>query len=164
MVRTDVHYEVLVVEQTLLGSNEVAVSVERVFYSVVALRLVGQRELVCLGTHVEVLAQRIAVEVGAEEETTHVGMAEELDAYEVEHLALKQFSRLPQIDDSRDNVATVYLLGDGLYRAALVVVGILKDVDTSVAFLAEVLADDGNKVVEMFLVLQLRHLTCKIVK
>ncbi len=77
-------------------------------------------------------------------------MTKELDAYEVKHLALKQFSRLPQIDDSRDNVAAVYLLGYGLYRAALVVVGILKDVDTSVAFLAEVLADDGNKVVEMF--------------
>ena len=164
MVRTNIHHKVLIVEQTLLGSNEVAVSVERVFYSVVALRLVGQRELVCLRTHVEVLAQRIAVEVGAEEEATHVGMAEELDTYEVKHLALKQFSRLPQIDDSRDNVATVYLLGDGLYRAALVVVGILKDVDTSVAFLAEVLADNGNKVVEMFLVLQLRHLTCEIVK
>ena len=91
-------------------------------------------------------------------------MAKELDAHEVEHLALKQLSRLPQIDNCRDNVAAVNLLGDGLYRATLVVVGILKDVDTSVAFLAEVLADDGNKVVEMFLVLQFRHLTREIVE
>ena len=91
-------------------------------------------------------------------------MTEELDANEVKHLALKQFSRLPQIDDSRDNVATVYLLGDGLDRTTLVIVGILQDVNTSIAFLAKVLTYDGNKVVEMFLVLQFRHLTRKVIE
>ena len=159
MVRTDVHHEVVVVEESLLCCHEVSLGVERVLYGEVRLRLVGQRELVCLGTHVEVLAQRVAVEVGAEEQAAHVGMAEELDAHEVKHLALKQLCRLPEVDDRRDDVASVHLLGDGLHGAALVVVGILEDVDTSKSFLAEVLADDGNKVVEMFLVLQFRHLT-----
>ena len=71
-------------------------------------------------------------------------MTEELDAYKVEHLTLKQFCRLPKVYDSRYNVAAVYLLGNSLDRATLVVVGILKDVDTSVAFLAEVLADESS--------------------
>ena len=91
-------------------------------------------------------------------------MTEELDAYEVVDLTLEKLSRLPEVNYRRDDVAAVHLLCDGAYRAALVVVGILKDVDTSVAFLAEVLADDGNKVVEMFLVLQFRHLTREIVE
>ena len=164
VVRADVHNEVGVLEEALLCSYEVAVGVETVHNGVVRLGLVGKRELVCLGAHVEVLAQRIAVEVGTQEQTAHVGVAQELDAYEVVDLALEQLGCLPELYDGRNHVAAVHLLCDGAYRAALVVVGVLKNVDTSQAFLAEVLADDGNKVVEMFLVLQLRHLTCEIVK
>ena len=164
VVRTDVHYEVGVFEEALLCSYEVAVGVEAVHNGVVRLWLVGKRELVCLGAHVEVLAQRIAVEVGTQEQTAHVGVAEELDAYEVVHLTLEQLGCLPELNDGRNHIAAVHLLCDGAYGAALVVVGVLKNVDTSQAFLAEVLADDGNKVVEMFLVLQFRHLTREIVE
>ncbi len=42
--------------------------------------------------------------------------------------------------------------------------GILKDINTAKTFFAEVLAYDGHKVIEMLLVLQLRHLGGETVK
>ena len=52
----------------------------------------------------------------------------------------------------------------GLYRAALAGLSILENIDTSETFLTEVFTDDGNKVVEMLLVLQLRHFRGEIIK
>ena len=164
VVRTDVHHIVVIAEATLLVGYQVSVLAQGIFHSEVILRLVGARELVGLGAHVEVLAQGVALEVGAEEETAHVRVTQELDADEIEYLALQQVCSLPEIDDCRNHVRTVHLLGDGLHGATLVVLSVLQDVDTSKTFLTEVLTDDGNKVVEMLLVLQLRHLSGKVVK
>ena len=80
------------------------VLVERVFYGVVALRLVGTGELVGLGAHVEVLAQGMTLEVGAQEEATHVGVAEELDAHEVVDLTLEQVGYIHHIDRGYDDL------------------------------------------------------------
>ena len=44
------------------------------------------------------------------------------------------------------------------------ILGILKNVDTTEAFLTEVLAYNSNKLIEMLVVLQLRHLGAKVVK
>ena len=164
MVRTDVHHEIAVVEQAFLCYHEVAVSVKAVNHGEVRLRFVGQREIVCLGTHVEILAQRVAVEISAEEKAAHVGMAEELDAHEVEHFAFKQVSSAPEVYNRGYDIASIHLLCYGLHRATLVVVCILKNIDASQAFFAEIFADDGNKVIEMFLVFQFRHLTREIVE
>ncbi len=158
VVRTDVDHIVVLVETTLLGSNQVTILAQSIFYGEIILWLVGARELVGLRAHVEVLAQWIAFEVGAEEETAHVRVSQELDADEIEYFTLQQVSYLPEIDDRRDYVRTIHLLGDGLHRLALISLSVLQNVDTSETFLTEVLTDDGNKVVEMLLVLQLRHL------
>ena len=164
VVRTDVDYVVILIEATLLGSYQVTILAQAVLYGEIILRLIGARELVGLRAHVEVLAERIALEVGAEEETAHVWVTQELDADEIEYFTLQQVSYLPEIDDCRDDVRTIHLLGDGLDRDALIVLSVLKDIDTSETFLTEVFTDDGNKVVEMLLVLQLRHLRGEIVK
>ena len=68
------------------------------------------------------------------------------------------------MDNCRNHITAIHLLGDGLYRAALVGLSILKNIDTSETFLTEVFTDDGNKVVEMLLVLQLRHFRSEIIK
>ncbi len=133
--------------------------------SEVALRLVGHGEAVLLGAHVEVLAEGIAFEVTTHEKTTHIRMAEELDAEEVEHLPLQQVGVVPQANHGRNDIVTgTYLLGNLLHTAALVALGILKNIDTAKTFFAEVLAYDGHKVIEMLLVLQLCHLCGKTVK
>ena len=41
---------------------------------------------------------------------------------------------------------------------------IFKNVDTSETFLTKVFTDNGNKVVEMFLVLQLRHFISEVIE
>ena len=151
VVRTDIHHIVVIVETALLGFYQMSVGTQRVLYGEVVLWLVGAGELVGLRTHVEVLAQWMTLEVGAQEKSAHVWMTQELDANEVEHLALQQVSHLPKIDDCRNHIAAIHLLGDGLYRAALVGLSILKNIDTSETFLTEVFTDDGNKVVEMLL-------------
>ena len=157
VVRTDIHHIVVIVKTALLGFYQMSVGTQRVLYGEVVLWLVGAGELVCLRIHIEVLAQWMSLEVGAKEKSAHVWMTQELDADEIEHLALQQVSHLPKIDDCRNHITAIHLLGDGLYRAALVGLSILKNIDTSETFLTEVFTDDGNKVVEMLLVLQLRH-------
>jgi len=158
VVRTDVDHVVILVETTLLSSYQVTILAQGVLYGKIILRFVGARELVGLRAHVEVLAEWIALEVGAEEETAHVWVTQELDADEIEYFTLQQVSYLPEVHYCRDYIRAIHLLGDGLHGATLVVLSVLKNVDTSETFLTEVLTDDGNKVVEMLLVLQLRHL------
>ena len=99
----------------------------------------------------------MALEVSAQEEALHVGVSEELDAKEVVDLTLKQVGSLPQVDDRRDDVVVAHLSGNGLHAGAVVCLGVLKDVDAAEAFLAEVLADDGDEVVEMLLLFQFAH-------
>ena len=154
MVRADVNDIVIISKQAVLCFCKVTISIEIILYCIVALRFVCQRELVCLRTHVKVLTQWVALEVSTQEETTHVWMTEELDAYEVEDLTFKQVSTLPKVYYCRYYVAAVHLLCYCAYGASFVVLCILEDVDTSETFFAEVLTDYGNKVVEMFLVLK----------
>ena len=157
VVRTDVDYVVILIEATLLSSNQVTILAQGVLHGEVILWLISTRELVCLRTHIEVLAQWIALEIGTEEETAHVWVTQELDADEIEYLTLQKVSHLPKVNNCRNHITAIHLLGDGLYRAALVGLSILENIDTSETFLTEVFTDDGNKVVEMLLVLQLRH-------
>ena len=93
-------------------------------------------------------------------------MTKELDAVEVEHLALEQVGHLPYIRHGRyDKVGLTHLLGQQLHTGALVGVGVLKDIDTSQSLLAaEVLSDDGDEIVEMLLLLEVCHFGGKLVK
>lgn len=112
-----------------------------------------------LRTHVVVLAQRIALEVSAQEQTSHVRVSEELYSEEVVDLTLQQVSGTPYIVYRRDDIVVADLFCHLLDADALMCVGILKKIYASEAFfLSEVLADNGNKVIEVFLVLELRHL------
>jgi hypothetical protein len=43
-------------------------------------------------------------------------------------------------------------------------ISILKNIDTAEALFSEVLADDGDKIVEVLLVLQVLHLLCELVE
>ena len=127
----------------MLGLRQMAVFVKTVLCCPVGLRLIGHRELVSLRTHVEVFTQRITHKIVTHEETAHVGMTKELDAEEVEDLALKQVSIVPQTDDRRQHiVVTVHHFGNLLHRDTLVALCILKNVNTAEAFLTEVLAND----------------------
>ena len=164
VVRTDVDNILIIIETTLFSSYQMTISTKTVFYSEIILWLISTRELVCLRTHIEVLTQWIALEIGTEEETTHVWVTQELDAHEIEDFTLQEVSHLPEMDNCRNHITAIHLLGDGLYRAALVGLSILKNIDTSETFLTEVFTDDGNKVVEMLLVLQLRHFRGEIIK
>ena len=164
VVRADVDHVVVVVEETLLGSHQVTVFIERVLYGKVALRLIGTGEAVSLGAHVEVLAQGMTLEVGTQEEPAHIGMPQELNAHEVVHFAFQQVGHVPQVDYRGYHVRAIYLLGDGLDRATLVVLCVFENIYTSETFLTEVFTDDGNKVIEVFLVLQLGHFRGEAVK
>ena len=109
-------------------------------------------------------SEGMALEVVAEEEALHDGVAEELDAIEVVNLAFQQVGGLPQVDDGGDDIVVAGLAGDGLHAGAVVGLGVLQDVDTSQPFLAEVLADNGDEVVEMLLLLQLAHFIGEVVE
>ena len=159
VVRTEVDDIVVGLEQTVLLLHELSEIVELPLRSPFRLRLVGHRELVVLRTHVVVLAQRIALEVSAQEQTSHVRVSEELYSEEVVDLTLQQVSGTPYIVYRRDDIVVADLFCHLLDADALMCVGILKKIYASEAFfLSEVLADNGNKVIEVFLVLELRHL------
>ena len=164
VVRTDVDNILILIEATLFSSYQMTISTKTVFYSEIILRLISTRELICLWTHIEILAQRIALEISTEEKTTHIWVTQELDADEIKHLTLQQISNLPEIDDCRNHIRPIHLLGDSLDRATFVSLSVFKNIDTSETFLTEVFTDDGNKVVEMLLVLQLRHFRSEIIK
>ncbi len=91
-------------------------------------------------------------------------MPQELDAKEIEHLALKQVGILPQVHHRRHHIAAVHLLCDGAHGATLVVDSVFKNVYTPETLFPEVLADDSNKVVEMLPVLQLCHLCGEVLE
>ena len=115
VVRTDVDNIVILVEATLLCSNEMAIFAQGVLHGEVILWLISTRELVCLRTHIEVLAQWIALEICAEEKTAHVWVTQELNAYEIEYLTLQEVSHLPKVNNCRNHITAIHLLGDGLY-------------------------------------------------
>ena len=66
VVRTDVDNIVVLIKATLLCSNEMSILAQGILHGEVILWLIGARELVCLRTHIEVLAQWIALEIGAD--------------------------------------------------------------------------------------------------
>ena len=130
---------------------------ERILVRKVGLYVVVERISVVLRAHVIVLAERIAHKIAAQVEAAHVGVSEELDAEEVEHLALEQVGRLPEVAHCGDDIVVTNALGHLLHRQALVGIGVLKNVYTPEALLAEVFADDSNKVVKMLVIPQLGH-------
>ena len=115
VVRTDVDNILILVEAALLCSNQVTILAQGVLHGEVILRLISARELVCLRAHIEVLAQWIALEICAEEETTHVWVTQELDAHEIEDFTLQEVSHLPKVNNCRNHITAIHLLGDGLY-------------------------------------------------
>src|SRR5262249_20937599 len=70
--------------------------------------------------HRVVIAQRVTLELRIHEDAPQVGMADESDAEEVPHLALRPQGRLPQRRDARD--ARV-VAGDGCLHAQAMVLG-----------------------------------------
>ena len=95
MVRTEVHHKVVGIKQTVLGLDEFAKLIEIPLRCPVALRFIGHREAVVLRTHIEILTKRITFEIITKEETAHIGMTQELNTKEIEHLALKQICVMP---------------------------------------------------------------------
>ena len=115
VVRTDVDNIVVLIKATLLCSNEMSILAQGILHGEVILRLISARELVCLRTHIEVLAQWIALEIGAEEKTAHIWVTQELDADEIEDFTLQKVSYLPKVNYCRNYITAIHLLGDGLY-------------------------------------------------
>ena len=115
MVRTDIDYVVILVKATLLCSNEMSVFAQGILHGEVILWLISTRELVGIWAHIEILAQWIALEIGTEEETAHIWVTQELDADEIEYLTLQKISYLPKVNNCRNHITAIYLLGDGLY-------------------------------------------------
>ena len=72
VVRTDVDNIVVLIKATLLCSYEMSILAQGILHGEVILWLISTRELVCLRTHIEVLAQWIALEIGAEEKAAHI--------------------------------------------------------------------------------------------
>ena len=177
MLRADVDDVLVAGEELVLLDLQVAVLVEEVLQTVVGLHVVLQRIAI---VKLPVLAEGIALEIAAQEEAAHVGMAQEDDAVEVIDLALQQVSHAPDVRNGRqignqltvslssavrgDAIATHLCLGQHLHAATLMGIGILKNVDTAETFFTEVLANNGDKIVKALLVLQVLHLLCELVK
>ena len=164
VVRSEVHHEVVLVHQRAARGHEFAVAVKVPLRRPVLCRLVGLGEAVGLRAHVEVLAERPALEVVAHEEAAHVGVAEKLDAEEVIDLSLQQVGSVPQLQHRGNHVVLADLLGDDLCGTTGVALRIFENIDTTQPLLAEVLADDGDKIVEMLLFVQLLHLAGEVVE
>ena len=162
VLRANVHHIGIVFEERILLACKTSVLVYFILQAKVGLHIFFQRILVVA---CPVLAEGMALEVVAQEQTAHVGMAEEEDSIEVENLTLQQVSHAPEVDDRGDDALAVHHLCQHLHRAALVCLGVLQDVDAAQAlFSTEVLADDGHQVVETLLVFQICHLSGKLIK
>ena len=178
VLRTDVDHIVVGAKQAVLLALQVAILVEIELQSVVGLVVVLKCVLV---VKLPVLAEWVTLEVVTQEESTHIGMPQEHDTVEVEYLALQQVGHLPDVRYCWDvghrlslecahaialhAVATNLSLGQHLYAATLMGLGVLQNVDTSqTLFCSEVLAYDGNKIVKALLVLQVQHLRGELVK
>jgi hypothetical protein len=162
VLRADVEHIVIIAKQLILLALQFAIVVEIVLQTVVGLYIVLEGVLI---VKLPILAERIALEVIAQEQATHVGMTYEYDSEEVVNLALQQIGHLPDIRHSRDIRCILLSLSQLLHAATLVSFSIFKDIDTAESlFSSEVLAYDGDKIVKALLVLQVLHLLCKLVK
>ena len=162
VLRTNVNHIVIGTEQTVLLALQVAILVNEIFQTVIGFYIILQRIFV---VELPVLAEGIALEIATEEEATHIGMTEEHDAVEVVNFTLQQVGNLPNVRNGRQIRSLLLCLGNLLHAATLVGLGILQDVDTSESlFWTEVLTDDGYKIIEALLVLQVLHLLCELFK
>ena len=108
-------------------------------------------------------------------------MTQKHNAIEIVHFTLQQVSNTPDSADGwdignglsisitcsigRHAVATYLTLGNLFDRATLVRLTVLQNIDAAKAFLcAKVFTDNGHQIVEAFLLLQVLHLLCKLVK
>ena len=152
---TDVNNKILLAEEHVLLCGELSIAIERVLVAIVCLHVIlCGIHIVC---KIVVLAERIALEVVPQIQPAHIAVSQELDAQEVVDLTFKYLANLPQMHCCRQHVVVTSGLGNLLYTDALVRLSVFKNVDTSESFLSEVLAYYSNKVVEMFLILQLCH-------
>ena len=177
VLRTDVDDIVVGGKEAVLLRLEYAVLVEIELQTIVGLHVVLERVLV---VELPVLAEGIALEVAAEEEAAHVGMAQEDDAEEVVDLALQQVSHAPDVRDGGDVIHLLSVLlasavrGDAvaadlalcqhLNAATLVSLSVFQNIDTTEALFAEIFTNDGNEVVKAFLLLQVLHFLSELVK
>jgi hypothetical protein len=162
VLRTDVEHIVIIAKQLILLALQFAIVVEIVLQTVVGLYIVLEGVLI---VKLPILAERIALEVIAQEQATHVGMTYEYDSEEVVNLAFKQISHLPKVRNSWQIICVSICLGYHLNTATLVGVAVLKNIyATESLFSSEVLAYDGDKIVKALLVLQVLHLLCELFK
>ena len=164
VIRAQVHDEVVFIKHAMLGCNQVSLLIEVPFRSEITLWFIGCREHVGFRTRIKILAERIALKVITHEQTAHVRMTKELDAQEIKHFTLKQVGSIPQINRGWNDIFLAYLLCNRSDRAALMAFCVLKNIDTAQAFLTKVFTNNGNKIVEMLFVLQLRHLCGKVIE
>ena len=160
VLRANIDHELIISEERNLLLHQFSVLVYTISASESTFHVIFQGIAIVL---VEVLAQRIAFKVLAQVEAAHIWMSQELNAQEIEDLTFQQISALIQIRDSGQHIVLVHLLGDLLHRSTLMGLCVFQNINTSQAFLAKILADNSNKVVEMFLVFKLRHLHGKAV-
>ena len=99
VLRTDVDHIVVRTEQLVLLALQITVLVKVELQTVVGLYIILQRILII---KLPVLAEGIALEIIAEEETAHIRMPEEHDAVEVIDLALQEISNTPDMRNGGD--------------------------------------------------------------
>ena len=144
VLRTDVDHIVIRTEQLVLLALQVTILVKVELQTVVGLYIVLKRIAV---VKLPVLTERIALEITAEEEAAHIRMPKEHDTVEVIDLALQQIGYTPDVRNggdirnhlslqlagavARHAVATDLLPGNHLYRATLMRLGILQNVDAT---------------------------------
>ena len=161
VLRTDIDHIVVLIEETMLGAHQFAGVVEGISVGVFAFLIVLQGVGV---VELPVFPEGMTLEIVSQEQPLHDGVSEELDAIEVEDFPFEEVGGLPDVDDGRDDVVFVHLLGDGFHAGALMVGGAFQNIDASQSFLAEVFSHDGDKVVVMLLFLQLFHFLAEVVK
>ena len=94
VLRTDINHIVIRTEEAVLLRLEVTILVDIELQAVVRLYIILESLTVVV---FPVLAERIPLEIAAQEETTHIGMTQEHDTVEVVNLALQQIGYTPDI-------------------------------------------------------------------
>ena len=97
MLRTDIHYEIVFLEDAALALNELAFVVEAVNVGKVGLALVFNRHGVDFRIGIVVLTHGIAYPVEVEEQAAHIAVAHEDDTEEIVYFAFVETGHMPHV-------------------------------------------------------------------
>ncbi len=97
VLRTDIHNEIIRFEHTHFLCLNSSVLILNICCCEITLTFTFSCEMVVLGTFVIILTQWIPVPINAEEQTTHIGIADKDNSEEVIDLTFENSGNLPKI-------------------------------------------------------------------